>query len=147
MGHNTTTRLQNICMSFITYQKKDYKRIRQVTKLILFVISIFSIFLTIVFILFANEISLFIYKNIETGLYIKILSHILIFMYLDIVIDSILKGLDDQFNVMIVNVIDLLVSVIFIYFFVPKLGFTGYILSIYKISSYFPLSISSTSVT
>ena len=52
-------------------------------------------------------------------------------MYLDIVIDSILKGLDEQFNVMLVNVVDLLVSVIFIYFFVPRLGFIGYIFSIY----------------
>jgi len=113
------------------YAKNDYKRIIQVTKLILFVIFIFSIFLIFIFIFFSNEISLFIYKNLETGFYIKMLSPILIFMYLDIVIDSILKGLDDQFNVMFVNVIDLVVSVIFIYFFVPKLGFSGYILSIY----------------
>ena len=113
------------------YAKNDYNRIRQVTKLILFVISIFSVFLTIVFILFSNDISIFIYKNIETGFYIKMLSPLIIFMYLDIVIDSILKGLDDQFNVMLVNVIDLLVSVIFIYFFVPKLGFSGYVISIY----------------
>ena len=113
------------------YAKNDYKRIRQATRLILLIISIFSLFLSFIFILFSNEIGLFIYKNLEIGFYIKILSPILIFMYLDIVIDSILKGLDDQFNVMLVNVIDLLTSVIFIYFFVPKLGFSGYILSIY----------------
>ena len=44
-------------------------------------------------------------------------------MYIDIVMDSILKGLNEQFNVILVNVGDLIVSVIFIYFFVPHLGF------------------------
>ena len=113
------------------YAKKDYNRIRQVTKLILLAVSIFSVFLSIIFFLFSDEIGLFIYKNLEIGLYIKILSPILIFMYLDIVIDSILKGLDDQFNVMFINVIDLIISVILIYFVVPILGFSGYILSIF----------------
>ena len=52
-------------------------------------------------------------------------------MYLDIVIDSILKGLDAQVDVMAVNIFDCLVSISFIYFLVPILGFSGYIISIF----------------
>ena len=52
-------------------------------------------------------------------------------MYLDIVIDGILKGLDAQVDVMIVNVFDCIVSIAFIYFLVPFLGFGGYIISIF----------------
>ena len=52
-------------------------------------------------------------------------------MYLDIVIDSILKGLDAQVNVMGINIFDCLVSIAFIYFLVPILGFSGYIISIF----------------
>ena len=52
-------------------------------------------------------------------------------MYLDIVIDGILKGLDAQVAVMGINVFDCVVSIAFIYFFVPILGFSGYIISIF----------------
>ena len=52
-------------------------------------------------------------------------------MYLDIVIDSILKGLDAQVSVMGINVFDCTVSIAFIYFLVPILGFSGYIISIF----------------
>ena len=52
-------------------------------------------------------------------------------MYVDIIIDSILKGLDAQVNVMFINIVDLLVSISFIFFFVPALGIKGYILSVF----------------
>ena len=105
------------------YAKKDYKRIRQVTKLVLVLTSIFSLFLTIIFLLFSEDLALFIYKDIEISIYLKLLCPAILFIYIDIVIDSILKGLSEQVNVMFVNIVDLIVSVIFIYFFVPKLGF------------------------
>ena len=38
---------------------------------------------------------------------------------IDIVIDGILKGLDAQVSVMAINVIDCIISIGFIYFFVP----------------------------
>ena len=63
------------------------------------------------------------------------------FMYVDIIIDNILKGLDAQTNVMLINIIDLLVSTAFIFFFVPVLGIKGYILSIF-ISEILNLSLS-----
>ena len=113
------------------HAKGDYRRVRQVTKLIFLLTSIFSIFLTIMFTLFSKELALFIYKDPQIGFYLTLLCPVIFFMYIDIVIDSILKGLDEQFNVMFVNVIDLMVSVIFIYYFVPKLGFIGYLLSIF----------------
>jgi len=56
---------------------------------------------------------------------------LIVIMYLDIVIDGILKGLDAQVDVMIVNVFDCIVSIAFIYFLVPILGFSGYIISIF----------------
>ena len=52
-------------------------------------------------------------------------------MYLDIVIDGILKGRDAQVDVMAVNIIDCIISISFIYFLVPILGFSGYIISIF----------------
>ena len=63
--------------------------------------------------------------------YIKLLAPLAIFIYVDTVIDSILRGLDAQVGVMIINIFDLIISTTFIFFFVPKLGITGYIISIY----------------
>ena len=65
------------------------------------------------------------------GTYIKLFAPLIPFMYVDIIIDNILKGLDAQTNVMIINIIDLIVSTCFIFFFVPLLGIKGYILSIF----------------
>lgn len=65
------------------------------------------------------------------GLYIKILSPLATFIYVDTVVDSILRGLDAQVGVMVINILDLVISVSFIYFCVPKLGLLGYLISIY----------------
>lgn len=65
------------------------------------------------------------------GFYIKIFAPIVPFMYLDIIIDSILKGLDAQIGVLFINIVDLLLSISFIFFFVPKFGIIGFIASIF----------------
>ena len=52
-------------------------------------------------------------------------------MYMDNVIDSILKGLNKQFGVMCCNILDLTVTTCFIYFFLPVIGINGYVISIF----------------
>ena len=71
------------------------------------------------------------YKDLSVSKYIKILSPLATFIYIDTVVDSILRGLDAQIGVMIINILDLAISTSFIYFAVPKLGVSGYIISIY----------------
>jgi len=87
--------------------------------------------IAIVIFVFSDELSNLIYHKTEIAKYLRILAPLIVIMYLDIVIDGILKGLDAQVDVMIVNVFDCIVSIAFIYFFVPVLGFSGYILSIF----------------
>lgn len=52
-------------------------------------------------------------------------------MYLDNVIDNILKGLGKQVSVMMCNILDLLISVSFIYFLLPIFSTNGYIIVLY----------------
>ena len=59
------------------------------------------------------------------------LSFLIPCIYLDLVIDNILKGLDAQVSVVFINIADCLVTISFIYFVVPVLGFLGYILAIF----------------
>ncbi len=116
---------------FTSLMVKNYKkRILEICKKIFFTISIFSISISIIFFLFSNEISILIFKNLECSKYIKILSPLILFIYLDNVIDSILKGLNKQFEVMFCNILDLLLTITVLYFLLPVLGVAGYLLSI-----------------
>lgn len=110
--------------------KQDYKRVKEICILLFKVFGIFSIILTVFFLLFAEKLSVWMYQNAEVAVYIKLLAPLLFFMYLDTIVDSILKGLDAQVSVMLCNIIDLLVSIFLIYFMVPILGLPGYLLVI-----------------
>ena len=108
-----------------------YKKIKNTSALILMCTLIFSIFVAIIIFVFSDNLSNFIYHKTEIAKYLRILAPLIVIMYLDIVIDSILKGLDAQVDVMVVNVFDCIISIGFIYFIVPILGFSGYIMSIF----------------
>ena len=72
-----------------------------------------------------------IYQSIEAGKWIRILSPLIFFIYIDNIIDNMLKGINEQVSVMICNIIDLLVTISIIFFIVPMMGMYGYILSIF----------------
>ena len=113
------------------YTQEKYSKIKVISAIILIGTLMFSIIIAILIFVFSNQLSNWIYHRAEIAKYLRILSPLVIIMYLDIVIDSILKGLDAQVNVMGINIFDCLVSIAFIYFLVPILGFSGYIISIF----------------
>jgi stage V sporulation protein B len=117
---------------FSTYlAQKNYKAINYISNKIFKFTCAFSVCICSIFMIFSNELGLAIYNNIETGYYFKILSPLIFFMYMDNIIDSILKGMNKQFSVMCCNILDLTVTIIFIYFFLPIYGIKGYIISIF----------------
>lgn len=113
------------------YTQGKYKKIRSVSSIILICTLIFSLIIAILIFIFADNLSNLIYHKAEIAKYLRILAPLIVLMYLDIVIDAILKGLDAQVDVMLVNVFDCIISIAFIYFLVPVLGFSGYIISIF----------------
>lgn len=112
------------------FVKKDFKRIKNVTRFILIITTIISGILAFAFFIFAPKICIIFYNNSEVVKYVKILSPLIVFICLDIVIDCILKGLDKQVSVMTINIIDCVTSIVFIYLVVPHLGINGFIFSI-----------------
>lgn len=92
--------------------------------------SVFSICVSFIFLLFANELSLAIYQNLESATWIRFLSPLVFFMYMDTVIDGVLKGMQKQVFVMCGNITDLIVTIILLYFLLPVLGIWGFIVSI-----------------
>lgn len=123
------------------YVKNDKKRIKQMSKFLLFTTFAFSILICAIMFLLAEPICEILYKHNNISQYVKILSFLIPCMYLDLVIDNILKGLDAQVSVVFINIIDCLLTISFIYFIVPKLGFLGYILSIF-VSELFNVTLS-----
>ena len=117
---------------FSTYlAQKNYKAINYISNKIFKLTCAFSVCICSVFMFFSNELGLVIYNNIETGYYFKILAPLIFFMYMDNIIDCILKGLNKQFGVMCCNILDLSVTICFIYFLLPIYGINGYIASIF----------------
>lgn len=112
------------------YIKNDFKKIKNVTKIILTLTTFFSILLALVFYFFSPKICILLFKNTEIIKYVRILCPLILFICLDIVIDSILKGLNAQISVMLINIIDCIISILFIYFIVPLYGLYGFIFSI-----------------
>lgn len=80
---------------------------------------------------FSEELGTLLYNTESVGWYIKMLCPLVVFMYLDSTVDSMLRGLDKQIGVMLCNILDLVVSISFIYFVVPIMGIKGYIASIF----------------
>lgn len=117
---------------FSTYvAQKNYKAINYIANKIFKITCAFTMCICSIFFIFSNDLGLAIYNNIETGYYFKIFTPFIFFMYMDHIIDCILKGLNKQFGVMCCNILDLSITTCFIYFLLPVLGIKGYVLSIF----------------
>ena len=111
--------------------KRQYSRIHKNTKRILKYTLVFSIVMSIIIFIFAPQLSNYLYKSTNAIKYIKLLTPLIPIMYIDNVIDAILKGLDKQVSVLKINIIDLVSSIFLILFLIPKFGVYGYIFIIY----------------
>ena len=113
------------------YTKKDYDKISFIISKIFKITLIFSIGIIGLFLFYSSKISFFVYNNEDCAIYLKVLCPLLLFMYLDSIVDNILKGLNEQLGVMKCNILDLFVSIFCIYFFLPIFGIKGYIFVIF----------------
>lgn len=92
---------------------------------------IISIFASGIFIAFSNEIGLAVYKNKEIGTIIKILAPVIPVMYLERIMDGILNSLNKQVALLKINLFDMIVRIITIYFLIPLKGVIGFIMVIF----------------
>ena len=107
--------------------KKDYKRMNEVIVFILKLASFFSIGIIGVFLTFTEEICYLVYSDLEITKFLVILSPLVILIYLDKIIDAMLRGLDKQVGVMFCNIFDLFLTIVLIYTLVPVYGIYGYL--------------------
>ena len=87
----------------------------------------FGIFCAGVFFAFGGDWGAAFYQSEQAGKYLKILAPLVPLLYLDVVVDCLLKGLDEQFNSMKYNFTDSLIRVILILLFMRFSGMRAYI--------------------
>ena len=92
---------------------------------------VFSIGVAAVMMSFSEPLGLAIYKSRECGYFIRLIGALIPVMYLDGVVDAMLKGMGYQFYSMVVNIIDALVSCACVFVLVPRMGINGYVVTIF----------------
>ncbi len=80
--------------------------------------------------IFSEELGYIIYNSYEAGIYIALIAPIIPIMYLDHVTDSMLKGIGEHVYSMWVNISDSFLSILLVWFIIPRLGIAGYALVI-----------------
>ncbi len=87
----------------------------------------FGMFFSVLFITFGDSWGQAFYHSKSAGEYLRILAPIVPLIYLDVVVDSLLKGLDEQFNSMKYNFSDSLIRVVLILCFLRFFGMESYV--------------------
>lgn len=102
--------------------------ISHMAKRVLKATFLFIIPTTAVFLIFADEIGFLLYKRDDVGIYIKILALTIPFLYLDQVVDGMLKGLNQQLHYFTYNIIDSSIRVVLALILIPLLGIKAIII-------------------
>ncbi len=96
----------------------------------IFVTFAFAACVSGIMISYSGAFGKIIYSSTEAGKYIRLLAPIIPIMYLDTVVDSMLKGLGYQVYTMTVNIIDAALSIVGVILLIPRLGILGYVILI-----------------
>lgn len=107
---------------------KDKKNINNISTKIFGMTFMFSILMSGVLMFLPQEISGLVYIDQRPSVYIRIFAPLVPLIYLDSMVDGMLKGLNEQLHYMSYNLIDASVRVIFIYFLLPIKGINGLII-------------------
>lgn len=89
---------------------------------------IYSIMVSGIFLFFSDDFGLAIYGSCESGFYMSLLSPLIPLIYLDGVVDCMLKGLNEQLHYLSYNIIDSILRVILIFTLLPIYGLKGLII-------------------
>ncbi len=91
----------------------------------------FSIWISGIFVAFGKDLGIILYSNQNIGVFIAILAPILPLMYLDSIVDAMLKGLNEQLSYFTYNVIDSAIRLILMFILLPICGIKGVIIIIF----------------
>jgi stage V sporulation protein B len=92
---------------------------------------IMSILISGLFVFFSDKLGPAIYGSAECGSLMRVLAPLIPLIYLDIVVDELLKGLNQQVSALKYNIIDAVIKIILITYALPTEGLAGLIFVLY----------------
>ena len=117
-------------ISELRVQKKT-DQINSAVHTILKLSLIYGVFAGGMFFAFAGPLSQRIYGSTDAARYLQILAPLVPIMYLDMSVDGMLKGLDEQKASMLYNIIDSGICVVLVYILLPKMAIKGYVIVLF----------------
>lgn len=87
----------------------------------------YGLFFAVLFAFFGDDWGRAFYQSESAGAYLRVLSPIVPLIYLDVVVDCLLKGLDEQFNSMKYNFADSFLRVTLVLVLLRRLGMESYV--------------------
>ena len=106
---------------------KNENAVKNAVERVFSVTSVTSFLISGVFLSLAYPLGKLVYDSTEVGYLIRALSPLIPFMYIDLIADGILKGLDKQNFLFKTNVADSLLRVVLVVILVPKFGMLGFL--------------------
>ncbi len=113
------------------HAKGHIRQIRYISQRVLRITLYFGLGVAGCFYLYAADLSQAIYHNGDSTRFIQVLAPLVPVMYLDMTVDGLLKGLNQQVSSMRYNIIDSFLCVILVYFLVPRCQIQGYVITIF----------------
>ena len=104
----------------------DEVRMSRIARLAISATLTYAILAAVLLFIFSEELGYAIYGSYAAGHFISVLAPVVPVMYLDHVVDSMLKGIGEQVYSMWVNIIDSALSVALVWLLIPALGIEGY---------------------
>ena len=77
----------------------------------------------------ADELGMWLYQSAEAGYYLKLFSPMVLMLYLDAIVDGMLKGLAEQVSCVRYNTATSLLDVLLLLILLPRWGIGGYVFS------------------
>ena len=109
----------------------DTEKIQRFIERALYLTLVFSIGASGVLFFFAEEIGMAVYHSTEVAQLLYRLAPLAAIMYLDGVVDAILKGLNQQVYSMGYNIADSIIAIMLMLYLLPAEGINGYVLILY----------------
>ncbi len=107
------------------------KKVTHTLSKVLHFTALSGILVVSIFLCFPNEIGMTVYNDPQVGVMLKIISFVCPFMYLNMVIASMLNALGEQVSSFKINIIESILKISIIYFLIPVYGFNAYIFALF----------------
>lgn len=113
--------------------QKDFLRVRSLTGRCFQRSALFAAAVAGVLYSAAGELGQLLYRSESAGWYLRLLSPMVLFLYLDAIVDGMLKGLGQQVYTVRYNTVTNVIDVVGLYTTLPAFGVAGYV-AIYTVS-------------